>query len=142
MENAARQGDFQRGPRAAPLRLAAGNRRVPMVGELLDQLPQFVVDDGQRQRDGVYVVCRNGGDQNADEIADFLEPNPDPVDHVGSLTVADGIQIGHQVALILRREAKIEPAVEIADDLVVAVEAPIVEIGRVEISIEERRRLE
>ena len=44
--------------------------------------------------------------------------------------------------LILRREAKIEHAVEIGDDLAVGVKAPIVEIGRVEIGVEERRRLE
>ena len=88
--------------RAPPLSLTAGDGRVPVVGELLDQLAQFVVDGIHGQRDDVDVMRRNGGVQNADEIADLLELNADPVDDVGPLAVADGIQIGDQIALILR----------------------------------------
>ena len=61
---------------------------------------------------------------------------------IGTLAVADRVQIGDEIAPVLRREAEIEDAVEMGDDLIVAVEAAVMEIGRVVVGIEERRRLE
>lgn len=56
--------------------------------------------------------------------------------------VADGGEVCREIPAILRRQVKREGAVEMRDHLVVSGVAPVMEIRRVEIGVEQGRRLE
>ena len=75
--------------------LAAGDGRVLMIRELFGQLAQLAVDGFGRKRDDSGIVGRNGGIENAGEVADFLQGCADAIPLVGPFTVADRGQIGN-----------------------------------------------
>src|ERR1700753_1028280 len=60
---------------------------------------------------------------------------------MGLHAIADSLQIGNQVRLIPGRKPEPEGPVEVTYDLVISIETSIMEVRRVEIGIQQRRRL-
>jgi len=83
--------------------LAVGDGGVFMIRELFGQLAQLAVDGIDGKRDDIGIVGRNGGIENAGEVADLLERCANPIPLVGPLAVAHGGQIGDEVAPLLRQ---------------------------------------
>ena len=83
------------------------------------------------------AVAEHGG-----EIVDLLQRRAGAVALIGLRAVADRREIGHEILPVLRRQAEIEHAIEMRHHLIVGVEAAVVKIGRVEIGVAQRRRLE
>ena len=74
-------------------------------------------------------------------MLEFIEFRLHGVAHNGFGRIAHRFEIGDEIGALVRGKAEIEMLVEIVDHLVVAIEAPVVEIGRVEIGVDQRRRL-
>src|SRR6202043_896377 len=88
------------------------------------------------------VACRNRCREDGGEIVDFLHRCPRAFALIWLRTVAHGGEVGHEILPILCREAEIEYAIEMRHHLIIAVEAAVVEIRRVEIRVAQGRCLE
>src|SRR5262249_42098824 len=108
---------------------------------LLDKVAELAAEriDGEFDR-GAIAGCDRLRKQQR-EVLDLFEAEYDAVGIVRLAGFADRAQGGDEIATVLRREPEVVHAVEMIDHLFEAVVAAVVEIWRVEIRIQQGRRL-
>ncbi len=107
-----------------------------MVGKLLGKAAELAAQSVDREIDRVAVVGRDRLGEQQRETADVLEAGRHAVAVERLARVADRAKIGDDVSAVLRRQPELVYAVEMVNDLIEAVVAAVVEIGRVEVRIE------
>src|SRR6185437_1268573 len=131
-----------RGTRPDALPQTASDAGILWLRNLLAELAPLVADgiDGDGDDGGIALADR--GIEHADESGDFGNLAVDRLGRRRLGCVADGIEIGHEIGAFRRRQAKYKMSIEVADDLLVAVEAAVVEIRRIEVGVDQRLGLE
>ena len=119
-----------------------GDAGVLALREAFREIAQLAADRVLGQRHDRGIMRRDRGVEHARKVGNLLQAVIDIIRNERVFAVADGFQIGDQVLAVLGRKTQIEQPVEMGDHGFVGPVAPAMEIGRAEIGVEERRRLE